>query len=67
METITIHPRSKSQSKVFEELAKVLDLPFEKVKTKGKYNAGFVAKIKKGDRDRKAGNFKVIKTEDLWK
>ena len=67
METITIHPKSKSQTKVFEELAKVLDLPFEKVKTKSKYNPAFVAKIKKGDRDKKAGNFKAIKTADLWK
>lgn len=67
MESITIHPKSKSQTKVFEELAKVLDLPFEKGKAKDPYDPIFVAKIKKGDRDKKAGNFKTIKTEDLWK
>ncbi len=67
METITIHAKSKSQTKVFEQLAKALDLPFEKMKSKSPYNPGFVAKIKRGDRDKKAGNFNVIKTEDLWK
>jgi hypothetical protein len=40
---------------------------YEKVKEKSKYNLGFIAKIKKGDRDKKSGNYRVIKTEDLWK
>ena len=66
MEIITIHPRSKSETKVFEQMAKALDLPFEKTKSK-KYDPAFVAKIKKGDRDKKMGNYKSIETEDLWK
>jgi hypothetical protein len=70
METITIHPRSKEETKAFEQMAKVLKVPFEKVSSKDKKkkdNSSFVAKIKKGDKDRKAGKFKSIKIEDLWK
>jgi hypothetical protein len=67
MEVITIHPRSKEETKAFEQMAKALNIPFEKVKEKSKYNAAFVAKVKKGDKDKKSGNYKVIKTEDLWK
>ena len=67
METIIIHPRSKQETKAFEQMAKALNVRFEKAKGKGKYNPEFVSKIKKGDRDKKAGNFKVIKTEDLWR
>ena len=63
METITIHPRSKEETKAFEQMAKALNIPFEK----SDYNAAFVAKIKKGDKDRKLGKYKVIKTEDLWR
>ena len=44
-------------------MAKALNIPFEK----SNYNAAFVAKIKKGDKDRKLGKYKVIKTEDLWR
>lgn len=67
METITIHPKSKSQTKIFEELAKALNIPFKKEKRDIKYSADFIAKMKKGDSDKKAGRYKVIKTEDLWK
>jgi hypothetical protein len=66
MEIITIHPRSKAETKVFEQMAKALNIPFEKGVRK-KYDPKFVAKIKQGDRDRKAGKFKTIKTDDLWK
>jgi hypothetical protein len=67
MEAITIHPKSKSQAKVFEGMAKALNIPFEKKIIKDGYDPEFVAKIKKGERDKRTGNFKVIKTEDLWK
>lgn len=62
METITIHPRSKEETKAFEQMAKALNIPFEK----SNYNPEFVAKVKKGDKDRKQGNFKIINTQDLW-
>jgi hypothetical protein len=70
METITIHPRSKEETKAFEQMAKVLKVPYEKVTSKNKkssYNPSLVAKIKKGDKDRNAGKFKSIKIADLWK
>jgi hypothetical protein len=67
METLLIYPQSKEQVKLFEQMAKALKVPFEKVENKSPYNAEFVAKIKKGDEDFKAGRLKVIKTEDLWK
>ena len=67
METITIHPRSKEEVKVFEQMAKALNIPFEKGKEKSKYNPAFVAKIKEGVKNKKAGKFKIIKTADLWK
>lgn len=67
METITIHPKSKEEVKVFEQMAKALNIPFEKSKEKSKYKPAFVAKIKEGEKSKKAGKFKVIKTEDLWK
>ena len=67
MEAITIHPRSKEETKAFEQMAKALNVPFEKVKEKSKYNPEFVAKIKKGEKDKKSGNYKIIKTEDLWR
>jgi predicted adenine nucleotide alpha hydrolase (AANH) superfamily ATPase len=63
MESITIHPKSKEEIKAFEQMAKALNVPFEK----SKYNPDFLAKIKRGEKDKKSGNFKVIKTEDLWK
>lgn len=67
MVAITIHPKSKEEAKVFEQMAKALNIPFEKVKTKRGYRSGFVNKIKKGDKDKKAGNYRIIKTADLWK
>jgi hypothetical protein len=67
MDAITIHPKSKEEAKVFEQMAKALNIPFEKVKTKRAYRPGFVSKIKKGDKDKKAGNYRIIKTADLWK
>ena len=30
-------------------------------------NPDFLAKIKRGQEDYKKGNYKIIKTEDLWK
>jgi hypothetical protein len=67
VEVITIHPRSREETKVFEQMAKALKIPFENGKEKSTYNAAFVAKIKKGDKDKKSDNYKIVKTEDLWK
>lgn len=32
METITIHPKSKQQARLFEQLAKALNVPFKRRK-----------------------------------
>ena len=44
---------------------KALKIRFEE--EKAPYNPEFVEKIKRSEEDFKAGRFKAIKTEDLWK
>lgn len=66
METILIRPKSKDQIKVFEEMAKVLKVPFE-VREDGHYNPEFVAMVKQADKDFKSGKGKKIKLDDIWK
>lgn len=57
-------------------MAKALKIPFETKKSHKKserdkavalYGKKFVEMIEQGEADIKAGKFKVIKTEDLWK
>ncbi|HEY9340784.1 MAG TPA: DUF2683 family protein [Hanamia sp.] len=68
METITIHPQSKEQANLFEQLAKTLKVPFEKTKkSKSPYDTAFEKKMKKAEEDKKAGRYKAIKTADIWK
>ena len=66
METITIHPKSKKQARLFEQLAKALDVPFIK-EVKSPYDPTFVAKIKRAEENFKEGKFTIMKVEDLWK
>lgn len=65
METLVIKPRNKEQMKVFESMAKALNVPLQK--TKGPYNPFFVAKIKQAEKKFSAGKYKTIKVDDLWK
>ncbi|WP_183575730.1 DUF2683 family protein [Mucilaginibacter sp. X5P1] len=44
---------------------KALKIRFEEEKSP--YDPGFVEKIKRSNEDFKAGNFKAVKTDDLWK
>jgi hypothetical protein len=68
MEALIIHPQNKEQANLFEQLAKTLKVPFERAKKPvGQYNAAFEKKMKKAEEDKKAGRYKEIKTEDLWK
>ena len=67
METLTIQPATKEQVKIFESLAKALNVPIKKTSSKSPYNKGFVAKIKQSDKNFSAGRFKAVKPEDLWK
>ncbi|MEO6812800.1 MAG: DUF2683 family protein [Ginsengibacter sp.] len=61
-----IRPKSKSQIKIFEEMAKALKLSFG-VKEDGPYNPEFVAMVKQADKDFKSGKGKKIKLDDIWK
>lgn len=64
--TIIIHPKSKEQVSLFEQLAKVLNVPFKK-EEKNNYDPKFVAKIKKGEEAAKEGKGIKVDMADLWK
>ena len=66
MEIILIRPTSKEQIRVFEEMAKILKIPFE-LKEDSPYNPEFVAMVKKADKDFESGKSKKIKLDDIWK
>jgi hypothetical protein len=65
-ETIIIHPTSKEQANLFEQLAKVLNVPFEK-EEESPYDPKFVAKIKKGEKAAKEGKGLKVDPPNLWK
>lgn len=71
MATITIHPKSEEQADLFEQLAKVLKVTFEKDSaSESPYNPEFIAKIKRGEKAAKEGKGTVITHKDLknlWK
>ncbi|MEO8569761.1 MAG: DUF2683 family protein [Ginsengibacter sp.] len=73
METITIHPKSKEDLQLFEQLATRLKAPFktkkglEREKAIKLYGKIFVEKIEASEKNFKEGKYKIIKTEDLWK
>lgn len=66
-DTIIVHPGNQDKFEALKAVLKALKIKFE-VPTKDKpYNPEFVAKILQGDQEFKKGDFKVIKTKDLWK
>jgi hypothetical protein len=76
MQTITIHPKNKAQANLFEQLAKVLNVPIEKStatelterdKAINLYGKAFVEKIERGEDALKEGKGVIIDTENLWK
>jgi hypothetical protein len=68
MQTITLHPRTKKEANLLEQLAKALEVPFEKTEeTNGVYNPEFVKKIKQGQKDIRAGKGIKVTIDDLWK
>ena len=70
METENIfiaHPTTTDQINALKAVVKAFKIKFEIKKTEKPYNPEFVAQILQGDEDFKNGNFKVIKTGDLWK
>ena len=66
MEAIILYPKSKEQADLFEQLARALNVQFEK-KDESPYNQEFVEKIKRSENNYKEGKFTTIKVEDLWK
>ena len=64
--TITFDGRNNALKKVLE-LFVALGGRVEEGKTTEKYDPEFVEMLRKGEEDFKAGNYKVIKTEDIWK
>jgi hypothetical protein len=69
METVIIHPKNKEQVNLFEQLAKVLNVPFEKKpetklterdKAINLYGKDFVEKIERGEKALEEGNGTVM-------
>ena len=68
MEAITIHPKDEEQLSAIKYLLKLMKIPFDKSKEEANpYNPEFEAKMERASQDKKAGRYKAIKTEDLWK
>jgi hypothetical protein len=63
---IIVHPDSDDKFEALKAFMRAFKIKFEITK-ESPYDPDFVAKILQGDEDFKKGNFKVIKTEDLWK
>ena len=71
METATTfiaHPATSEQVTALKAFVKALKIKFEIKKTipEKPYDPDFVDKIMQGDKDFENGNFKILKTEDLW-
>lgn len=61
METLVVHPDTREKYNAL----KALKIDFEK---KGEpYNPEFIAKIKEGEEDIKAGRTTKITLDDIWK
>ncbi len=65
METLIAHPKNKEQLTALKAFVKALKIDF--TTEKSPYNPDFVAKIKRGDAQIKAGKGVKIAIEDLWK
>jgi hypothetical protein len=65
MGILIAHPENKEKSAALKAVMKALKIQFEEEKSA--YNPEFVEKIKRSEEDFKSGNYKAIKTEDLWK
>lgn len=69
METLILHPADNNQVEAIKAIARALKVPFE-VKSeeeKSLYNSEFNEKMKLSDAEKKAGHYKVISIEELWK
>lgn len=57
----------KKHLALIAELAKTLKIEIEATNESTGYDSEFVAKIKRSEEEFRAGNYKAIKTSDLWK
>ena len=68
MESLIVHPKNKKQLSALKTFITAFKISFEeKVDNKSTYNREFIEKINRSESDFEAGNYKVVKTEDLWK
>ncbi len=63
METLLVYPESPEKIEALKAFLKALKIDFEE----SPYNPDFVAKIKRGDEDIKAGHTSKISLDDIWK
>ena len=66
--TIIAHPTTSEQMEALKAFVKALKIKFEILNPEEKgYDPEFVEMVLQGDKEFENGNFKIIKTEDLWK
>ncbi len=63
--TYIAHPVDASQELAFQAFCAALKIPYEKSGEESPYNLEFVAKIKQGEEDKKAGRGRKITIEEL--
>ena len=63
---IITHPTYSSEENALKAFLKALKIKFE-VADETNYNQEFLKKIKESEKQYKKGEYKVIKTQDLWK
>lgn len=67
METLIVQPKNKEQLTALKAIMKALKVDFKTEKSKKSlYNAEFIAKIKRGEEDIKAGRTTKIQPADIW-
>jgi len=65
METLIVRPDNHEKLVAVKAILKAMKIDFEKKDSP--YDPEFVAKIKEGDEDIKAGRTKKISLDDIWK
>ena len=63
--TFIANPIDAAQEKAVEAIFKALKVPYKKTKDESPYDPEFVAKIKQGEEDKKAGRGRAITIEEL--
>jgi len=67
METLIVQPKDKEQLAALKAIMKALKVNFTTEKdTKSPYSPEFVAKMKQGEEDIKAGRTTKIEPADIW-